>query len=153
MATPLTDKITALTTAANETTGASDTTLGDAVATLIAGYGGGGSVASGTYTPAENTLGPSFDVGTSVDHFVIFATSSPLGSGVKTAQGAIVDYTASSPTVCAIGSNNAGSSGSTYTYYDWFTLSGSTITCTETGTTGVAMGYWISGITYQWYAW
>ena len=41
-ATPLTDAINALTTYANETTGASDTTLSDAVGTLVAGYGGGG---------------------------------------------------------------------------------------------------------------
>lgn len=52
--TPLTDAINALTTYANETTGASDTTLSDAVGTLVAGYGGGGSgwttdgMASGT---------------------------------------------------------------------------------------------------------
>lgn len=42
MATPLTDAINALTTYANETTGASDTTLSDAVESLVAGYGGGG---------------------------------------------------------------------------------------------------------------
>ena len=42
MATPLTDAINALTTYANETTGASDTNLSDAVGTLISGYGGGG---------------------------------------------------------------------------------------------------------------
>ena len=41
--TPLTDAINALTQYANETTGASDTTLSDAVGTLVAGYGGGGS--------------------------------------------------------------------------------------------------------------
>ena len=40
--TPLTDAIEALTRYANETTGASDTTLSDAVGTLVAGYGGGG---------------------------------------------------------------------------------------------------------------
>lgn len=40
--TPLTDAIEALTRYANETTGASDTTLSDAVGTLAAGYGGGG---------------------------------------------------------------------------------------------------------------
>ena len=43
--TPLTDAINALTQYANETTGASDTTLSDAVGTLVAGYGGGGSSA------------------------------------------------------------------------------------------------------------
>lgn len=40
--TPLTDAIEALTRYANETTGASDTNLSDAVGTLVAGYGGGG---------------------------------------------------------------------------------------------------------------
>lgn len=42
MSTPLTDAINALTTYANSVTGASDTTLSDAVDTLAAGYGGGG---------------------------------------------------------------------------------------------------------------
>lgn len=41
--TPLTDAINALTTYSNTVTGASDTTLSDAVATLADGYGGGGS--------------------------------------------------------------------------------------------------------------
>ena len=41
MATPLTDGINALTAYANEVTGASDTTLSDAVGRLCEGYGGG----------------------------------------------------------------------------------------------------------------
>lgn len=41
--TPLTDSIEALTTYANQITGASDTNLSDAVYTLAQGYGGGGS--------------------------------------------------------------------------------------------------------------
>ena len=41
MSTPLTDRITALTAQANATTGASDTTLTDAVGRLIDGYGVG----------------------------------------------------------------------------------------------------------------
>lgn len=40
--TPLTDAINALTTYANEITGQSDTTLSDAVESLVDGYGGGG---------------------------------------------------------------------------------------------------------------
>ena len=40
--TPLTDSIEALTTYANQVTGASDTNLSDAVYTLAQGYGGGG---------------------------------------------------------------------------------------------------------------
>lgn len=42
MATPLTDAINALTTYANSVTGASDTTLSDAVDSLVDGYGQGG---------------------------------------------------------------------------------------------------------------
>lgn len=42
MATPLTDKINALTAYANEVTGESDTTLSEAVHTLADGYGQGG---------------------------------------------------------------------------------------------------------------
>lgn len=41
MSTPLTDSINALTAYANEVTGASDTTLSDAVHSLASGYGGG----------------------------------------------------------------------------------------------------------------
>jgi len=40
--TPLTDSIEALTTYANQVTGASDTNLSDAVYTLVQGYGSGG---------------------------------------------------------------------------------------------------------------
>lgn len=41
---PLTDAINALTTYANTVTGASDTTLSDAVATLASGYGGSNDI-------------------------------------------------------------------------------------------------------------
>ena len=47
MSTPLTDSINALTTYANEVTGASDTTLSDAVHTLASGYGQGASITDG----------------------------------------------------------------------------------------------------------
>lgn len=54
--TPLTDAIEALTRYANETTGASDTNLSDAVGTLVAGYGGSGydinELASGSISGA-----------------------------------------------------------------------------------------------------
>jgi hypothetical protein len=55
MATPLTDSINALTTYANEVTGASDTNLSDAVHTLASGYGGGGSGASSWTKVAETS--------------------------------------------------------------------------------------------------
>ena len=55
--TPLTDEINALTAYANTVTGASDTCLSDAVATLADGYGSGGgnvSVKTGTFTLAND---------------------------------------------------------------------------------------------------
>ena len=51
--TPLTDAINALTTYSNTVTGASDTTLSEAVATLASGYGGGGWTADGIATGNE----------------------------------------------------------------------------------------------------
>lgn len=68
--TPLTDAIEALTRYANETTGASDTTLSDAVGTLVAGYGGGGGATIGTYSVELGQYTPtatgSFTIVTSV---------------------------------------------------------------------------------------
>jgi len=64
MAKPLTNSINALTTYANSVTGASDTTLSEAVATLANGYGQGGGVMQliDTVTIDEDTRGFSFDV-------------------------------------------------------------------------------------------
>ena len=53
--TPLTDAIEALTSYANSVTGASDTTLSDAVATLANGYGGGGGIDIGDYIDIDTT--------------------------------------------------------------------------------------------------
>ena len=61
MATPLTDSINALTTYANDVTGASDTTLSDAVHTLGSGYGGSATLitktitANGTYSASDDS--------------------------------------------------------------------------------------------------
>jgi len=69
MTQPLTDAITALTTYANSVTGASDTTLSEAVATLADGYGGGGGDAitalvtgifDKDYTFTETSIGRAF---------------------------------------------------------------------------------------------
>lgn len=69
MATPLTDGINALTAYANEVTGASDTTLSDAVETLVAGYGGGG--ASSSWTKVAET---SYQVSTTSTSTIDVAT-------------------------------------------------------------------------------
>lgn len=62
MATPLTDSINALTTYANEVTGASDTTLSDAVYSLASGYGGGSTSNIVTGTFKGTTTGAAMDV-------------------------------------------------------------------------------------------
>lgn len=58
MSTPLTDGINALTQYANEVTGKQDTTLSDAVGSLVEGYGGDGysidDIASGALTSLED---------------------------------------------------------------------------------------------------
>lgn len=55
MSTPLTDSINALTTYANEVTGASDTTLSDAVHTLANGYGQGGGITQGIEVATDSS--------------------------------------------------------------------------------------------------
>ena len=56
MSTPLTDAINALTRYANETTGASDTTLSEAVNTLVEGFGKGGGVLWKSVTLEEDYI-------------------------------------------------------------------------------------------------
>lgn len=63
-------KLSALLTAANTKTGESDTTLTDAMQTLIDGYGGGGGggtgaseIASGTFTPSSNSTAQDIAIG------------------------------------------------------------------------------------------
>lgn len=83
MATPLTDAINALTAYANEVTGASDTTLSDAVYSLAEGYGQGGAsnVVIGTFKSA--TVGASVDV--DIDYS---GTGYPIAMLIFVAEGA-----------------------------------------------------------------
>lgn len=76
MSQPLTDAIVALTTYANTVTGASDTTLSDAVASLVDGYGGGGggNFEMGTFTPSEETNKVTVSVSKLYTHFAIWAS-------------------------------------------------------------------------------
>ena len=80
MATPLTDSINALTTYANEVTGASDTTLSDAVHTLASGYGGGGT---SSWTKVAET---SYQVSTTVTGSSVHATFATGHSEIWTSE-------------------------------------------------------------------
>lgn len=76
--TPLTDAINSLTTYSNSVTGASDTDLSSAVATLVAGYGGGGTsnFVTGTFTGASGGA-LNIDTGYSGNGYPIFTVIYP----------------------------------------------------------------------------
>ena len=86
MSTPLTDGINALTAYANETTGASDTTLSDAVGRLCEGYGGGlptnMAVLQIRYQPeSDNSFTISNPLGEIPDVVMLLPITTPVGTG------------------------------------------------------------------------
>lgn len=148
-------KLQALLTAANATTGETDTTLTDAVQTLVDGYGqGGGGVLTGSITPSEDTNGMSINVGSSnFTHFVIYATAWPGDNDIKAFCASICDFSLQH-NAANLATNNAGTSivGNALSK-NWFSKSENIVTCI-TGTTGTDYpGYWAAGITYVWFAW
>lgn len=109
--TPLTDAIQALTTYANETTGASDTTLSAAVGTLVAGYGGGGAslddFVDGTAPTGAVTLSTATSIRNHVFHGDTAITSvtgnNVLTIGIQTFMECINLVSVSFPNVTSIG--------------------------------------------------
>lgn len=85
MSTPLTDSINALTTYANEVTGASDTTLSDAVHTLVSGYGGSATLITKTIT-ANGTYSASDDSADGYSEVTVNVPSSAASSWTKVAE-------------------------------------------------------------------
>lgn len=156
--TPLTDAINALTTYANETTGASDTDLSSAVATLVAGYGGGGSSpTTGSYTPESNILNPTIEIGTNFDNFLIFCTTGVTSQGVKAFGGAFVQFETDVGTNRIwTTTNNGGTASNGYTEYQVnskFNRDGTSIKVTNNGSSGAVFGNFIGGKTYNWIVW
>lgn len=100
--TPLKDDIDALTAYANETTGGSDTDLSSAVATLVAGYGGGGGsmtlddYALAQFSPTAQvvTVNPVNDVKNTNLTSVIF-TYAPANQTASTNYGKNFSYNSS----------------------------------------------------------
>ena len=75
MAQPLTDAINSLITYSNSVTGASDTTLSDAVATLASGYGGGsGMMLIDSLTVTEDTRSFNIDLTPYADYDMLVVT-------------------------------------------------------------------------------
>lgn len=141
---------------ANGTTTEDVTNYASAEITVNVSGGGGGSILSGSVTPATNSNGMTIDVGASFTHFVIYATTNPGGNSIKAFRASICDFSASPTNIVSLATNNSGSglAGSAQaTENQWFTKSGTTVTC-ATGISGATSpGYWVEGITYQWYAW
>lgn len=134
-----------------------DTTLIKSLTVNVSG--GGSSIQSGTYTPAENELNPVFNVGASFTNFLIWTDSATTGHSVRAFTGAYVDFTDANGIVrIAVSTNNAGSAysavpvssnGGNYIY----TKSGNVVTVEHNASSGNYPGYFLSGVTYNWIAW
>lgn len=113
------------------------------------------SVYSGSFTPSEDTLGPSFDIGGSdFSHFLVFASTDVDRIQNRKAFG--VCYTEfGEKDVFSITTNNSGAlTTPRYLTDKWFVKDGQTVICTNRGASnGGNTGYWIGGVTYNWFAW
>lgn len=160
MATPLTDGINALTAYANEVTGVSDTTLSDAVESLVAGYGGV-KVYSGTYTPSSSSAAATIDTrATGWSHFLIVPHVLPYATSYVRCLGCkYVDFStryylntfgASSasdiPSACRTVTDDTSPSLSATVQ-----VNGTSITFT--GLIASQGGSFQAGTQYDWYAW
>ena len=126
-----------------------------------------GGVLSGSFTPTENMLEVTVDVGKPFTNFVCQANGDVLNHGAKATKLLYIDGVEKISS--CLNTNNAGSSLSgidiTYdannnVYYPGIYNSGqSTITLLENkiiivcGTSGTVIGAFVGGITYSWYAW
>ncbi len=133
----------------------------DAIEAISAGGGGGLSVLSGEFTPAENILTATVDVGAPFDRFLIVPDAElvALGLGIKTFFLFYYDRTKTDP-YRLIYCGNAGYTGNAPTFYANKTITqGYEPTVSETqiafknGTAAATLGYFIAGVTYRWLAW
>ena len=113
------------------------------------------SVYSGSFTPSEDTLGPSFDIGGSdFSHFFVFASTDV--DKVQNRKAFVVCYTEfGEKDVFSITTNNSGAlTTPRYLTDKWFVKDGQTVVCTNRGASnGGNTGYWLGGVTYNWFAW
>ena len=168
MATPLTDSINALTTYVNEVTGASDTTLSDAVHTLASGYGGGGSgsVKTGSFV-GDGTASVTLDIGFDPDGIVIDSDldlSTAGWQGVKCVvivKGVLtINYYHNSITdtskvrtyneVISTGQDPWGASSGAYKNYGVYSTNGELLVTNRTPSN--ANIFFVTGQTYTWKA-
>lgn len=118
---------------------------------------GGGSFASGNFTPSENTYSQTINTGLSEVHGFAFYLTSGTATNVRTCSAMIYDPTGGHAVL--VGSNASGASvystpdfrnipdpGTKYTV----SISGGTISITTTDNSGT--GYFVAA-QYNWFAW
>lgn len=170
MSTPLTDAINALTTYANSVTGASDTTLSDAVDTLVDGYGGGGgSGESGTISVTTDTLANlTIPVSALYSHILVWdanisgdadLTGAPYGSTRMICEYGDVNTgfflrggINSNGTGFYAELSGIGRWGSIATWNNRIEFTASTVKLINPRLGGISYP-WINGHTLNWYAW
>lgn len=163
----LTEKLTSIADAIRSKTGSADKLTLDGMATAIASIGTGGSAMySGSFTPADNVLEVDINIGGTYTHFVCYALAygETLGNGVKAAHTVYFDNL--NHVGGFIGTNNGGTAHiagamaynagksryETNTVGCYVALTDEAVKLTGIGG-GAGFGYFIGGITYQWYAW
>lgn len=113
------------------------------------------SVYSGSFTPSEDTLGPSFDIGGSdFSHFFVFASTDV--DRIQSRRAFVSCYTEfGEKDIFNITTNNSGAlTIPRYLTDKWFVKDGQTVICTNAGASGGGnTGYWLGGVTYNWFAW
>ena len=115
---------------------------------------------SGTYTPVENILKPTIDVGGTFDNFVLYSPTDVTGNGVKAIKGFMVSFEPNSND----GTNNFGlttnNGGTAYAYFGESSNGGNRIfrrndtqfVVANNWSSGTG-GYFLGGHTYLWYDW
>lgn len=109
--------------------------------------GGGGGVESGSFTPATNS-DHTWDLG-SATHLAFIADTSPYGTGVRTIAAAIIDINQTDGISARVSSNASGSASSGWYGSNLYTISGTSVTVGGNS----SAGYFIAGITYNWWTW
>lgn len=127
-----------------------DTTLINSLTVNVSG--GGSSVASGSFTPASDTLASNAPIDTGIDfsYFVLCAMSSPYSGGNIRRIAGTFYMSSANRDMLWVSSNAAGNSASGNRDQQNGTKDGTSYKIT---TSGVVGGYFTGGVTYNWYAW
>ena len=127
--------------------------------------GGAAAVYSGNFTPADNTLEVEIAVGGAYTHFVVYAAGTVTGHGVKAGANIIADKEARY--LWCSSTNNTGSALSTVVAVSGYSdningfgcnntmvvFNTNSVKITTSTPAGLCFGYFIAGVTYNWYAW